>query len=69
MSGFCTLLFLSVSGVCLAVERIMPSIPDKTFPVMNVPMFKDIEILLKVLLDDGLPEDLLMELQVKLDIH
>lgn len=47
----------------------MPSIPDKTFPVMNVPMFKDIEILLKVLLDDGLPEDLLMELQVKLDIH
>lgn len=47
----------------------MPSIPDKSFPVLNLPMFKDIEVFLKVLLDDGLPENLLMELQVQFDIH
>jgi hypothetical protein len=58
-----------VTGVCPAIKRIMPSIPDKSFPVLNLPMFKDIEVFLKVLLDDGLPENLLMELQVQFDIH
>lgn len=47
----------------------MPSIPDKSFPVVNVAVLKDIEVFLEVLLDYNLPENLLMELQIKFDIH
>jgi hypothetical protein len=61
-SGFRTYFLLSLADIALAADRFVAGISNKSFPVMNVAVLKDIEILLEVLLDDCFSKDLFMEL-------
>ena len=63
-----TQFFVSVTCVCSWIKFLMSSISNKSFPVVSVGVFKDIEIFFKISLDDGFAKDFFMQLQVEFDV-